>query len=104
VESRGLLSVSVRAMQGVGLQLFDGSGLRIAGLEYTDGWVGFTGTRRWFFPGTATGDSGRGILPLSGTALLDISRVGSDITVSWDGNPLAFGSSSSPIARVDLSF
>lgn len=95
---------SVRAMQGVGLQLFDGNGLRVAGLEYADGWVGFRGTQRWFFDAITTGISPRGLLPFSGTALLGISRVGSDISVSWNGNPLATGSSSSPIARVDLYY
>lgn len=95
---------SLGAMQGVGLQLFDGSGLRVAGLEYTDGWVADRGTRRWFFNAATTGNSGRGALPFSGTALLGIARVGSDVTVSWNGNPLGMGSSSSPIARVDLYF
>lgn len=94
---------SVNAMQGVGLMLYDGSGSNVAGVDYADGWVGFAGTRRWFFNGTAT-HQGHSKLALSGTAGLAISRVGSDITVSWDGGPLATGSSSAPIERVDLVF
>lgn len=94
---------SLRAMQGVGLQLFDASGLRVAGLEYVDGWVADRGTRRWFINNTS-GIAAKGSLPFNGTALLGISRVGSDITFSWNGIPFEAGSSSSPIARVDLYF
>lgn len=94
---------SVNAMQGVGIMLYDGSGANVAGVDYCDGWVGYRGTRRWFFNGNAT-NQGHSQLPLSGTAGLGISRVGSDITVSWGGAPLATGSSSAPIERVDLVF
>jgi hypothetical protein len=94
---------SVNAMQGVGIQLFDGSGANVAGLDYCDAWVGYLGTRRWFLNGTPA-NQGRDKLPLSGTASLGLSRVGSVITVSWDGTTLATGSSSSPIERVDLTF
>jgi hypothetical protein len=94
---------SVNAMQGVGIQLFDGSGANVAGVDYCDAWVGHRGTRRWFFNGSP-GNQGHSQLPLSGSASLGISRAGSAITVSWDGATLATGSSSSPIERVDLIF
>ena len=94
---------SVNAMQGVGLMLYDGSGGNVAGLDYCDGWVGYRGTRRWFFNGTPA-HQGKDQLPLNGTAALEISRVGSAVTVSWDGTPVATGSSSAPIERVDLVF
>jgi len=94
---------SVNAMQGVGIMLYNGGGGNVAGVDYCDAWVGFRGTRRWFFNGTAA-NQGKDVLALSGTAALGISRVGSDITVSWNGATLATGSSSSPIERVDLTF
>lgn len=93
----------VQAMQGVGIRLFDGTDTFIVGAEYVDGWVAFRGTRLWDFGGTRN-HSGRGLLAFSGTAALGIARVGSDIDVTWDGAVLASGTSSSPIARVDLMF
>lgn len=94
---------SVNAMQGVGLMLYDGSGGNVAGVDYADAWVGYRGTRRWFLNGTAV-HQGHSKLALSGTAGLGISRVGGDITISWDGVPLATGASLAPIERVDLVF
>jgi hypothetical protein len=93
----------VQAMQGVGIRLFDTTGTFIVGAEYVDGWVAYRGTRLWDFGGTRN-HSGRGLLAFSGTAALGIARVGSDVDVTWDGAPLASGTSSSPIGRVDLMF
>lgn len=94
---------SVNAMQGVGIHLLDDAGSIVATAEYADGWVGFAGTRLWGF-GASRQHQGPGALPLAGSARLGIGRVADAMSVTWNGTPLANGTSSTPVSQVDLVF
>jgi hypothetical protein len=96
-------SESLRPMQSVGIYLYDSIGNQISVVAYQDSWVGNRGSKyanaagNPFFPGPNT-------LPVDGTASVDISRLGNNLNVLWDGTSLVSGTSSSLLSRVDLVF
>jgi hypothetical protein len=94
---------SMRAMQYVGIGLYDSVGNQVAAAAYYDAWVLWRGAKY----AIAGGDSiypAYNTLPFDGTASVDISRLGDSINVLWDGVSLISGTSSSPLSRVDLEF
>ncbi|MEN6578706.1 MAG: hypothetical protein ABFD90_20335 [Phycisphaerales bacterium] len=94
---------SVRAMQAVGIYLYDAVSNEIASAVYYDAWVYHYGAKYAVVGGTSVHPV-YGSLPPDGTASVNISRRGDNIDVIWDGTSLIAGTASSPISRVDLGF
>jgi hypothetical protein len=114
---------SPAAMQNLFISLYDPNGNLIAEVAYNDAWVGATGA---IYGSAKTGDdyqsynyleplfapqpggnlyfSGAGVLNYNDSASIDISRIGSNITVSWDGTAIVTGVTNDPIAEVKLVF
>jgi len=90
-------------MQTVAIQLYDSAGGLIATAEYYDHWVLLRGAKyaaaggNSIFPEHST-------MPFDGTASVDISRIGDNVEVLWDGDSLVSRTSSSALSRVDLVF
>jgi len=62
------------------------------------------GSRLASITGSGYVEPGINNLALSGSASITISRVGSDITINWDGVPILTGTSAAPVRRVEISF
>lgn len=94
---------SVLPMQFVGIHLYDSVGNEIAAAQYYDGWIDLRGAKS----ATAGGHTlypTYDTLPFDGAASVDISRVGDNVDVLWDGASLVSGTSSLLLSRVDLTF
>lgn len=91
------------ALQKVLLRLMGPSGEVVAFCGYSDPWIHYSGSRYWNFGG-ATGYGAEGSEPYTGSATVAINRVGSDIEMLWNGQPLATGSNSTAIAEVQVFF
>ncbi|MHC4415400.1 MAG: hypothetical protein ACYS0G_08965 [Planctomycetota bacterium] len=93
---------SVRAMQSLFVLLRDPNGDRVVSAGFRDAWVANPGS---YYAWIAGNEYPPYVwLPLSGSALIDIDRVGELITVRWNGSVLMSGTSASPIQRVEILF
>jgi len=92
-----------QALQKVLLRLMGPAGEVVAFCGYSDPWIHYSGSRYWNFGG-ATGYGAQGSEPYAGSATVAINRVGSDIEMLWNGQPLPTGINSTAIDEVQVFF
>jgi hypothetical protein len=90
-----------RAMQVLDISLYDPDDNFVAAGAYYDGWVGKVGQTYAEIEGNYLLGSS---LKLAGTASIDISRLGSNTTISWNGSTVFSGVVSDPISKVLVTF
>ena len=93
---------SNRAMQSIYMELYDIYGNPLSQFGSVDAWVADRGGS-YASAGENNYWSGN-TLPYNGSASVDISRVGSNITVLWDEVELVSGEADNPLSRVDVRF
>ena len=92
------------ASQRLFVNIYDDQGTLLAGAGYRDHW-GLHSADRYL--GTAAGDSGVrvGELPLAGSAVFEVTRVGDTYTLIWDSIVVfSIASSADSVAEVQLEF
>jgi hypothetical protein len=112
-----------RAMQVLFISLYDPNDNLISEVSYYDAWVGSRGAEYGsakigeeydscnymepVFKFQAGGNyyySGPSYLDYSGSASIDIFRIGSNITISWNGSNMVSGVANDPISKVLVVF
>lgn len=94
---------SNKAMQSIYMELYDIYGNLLSQFGYVDAWVAHRGGS-YASAGENNYSSDSDTLPYNGSASVDISRVGSNITVLWDGIEIVSGEADNPLSRVDVRF
>jgi hypothetical protein len=92
-----------RAIQRFGIYLKDAAGNNVVCAGYNDAWQLQRGEK------TASGGgvsyaSGYNSLPLAGSTIINIVRIGNDISVSWNGQKYFTTQSSTAVTQVEISF
>jgi len=90
------------AMQDIELRL-SSNGQRVIWSTYRDHWTGTTG-EQFSGIGANTYRSNAGTLPLSGSATVEISRIGETVTISWNNSVLQTGTEASAIDALSIIF
>jgi hypothetical protein len=93
----------IDAMQWLYVRLLDANGLTVAYAGYQDAWYDSTGSRD-VSAGSSSVGSQFNSLPLSDTASVEIERVGTAITIDWNGQQIVSGISAAPVTQVQLLF
>jgi hypothetical protein len=92
---------NVRAMQVLDISLYDPDDHFVAACAYYDAWISKAGQKYAEMEDDYLLGSS---LKHAGTASIDISRLGSNTTISWNGSTLFSGVTSDPISKVLLTF
>lgn len=92
-----------KAMQRFGIYLKDAEGNNVIYASYNDAWQFQRGEK------TASGggefySSGYNSLPLAGNTIIEIVRIGNDISVSWGGQEYFTTQSSTAVTQVEIRF
>lgn len=95
---------SLKAMQRIYVQAYDLDGVQIARTGYSDSWLSANGGQHAKVRGGTEIDASPNDLGSSGTATITITRVGSNVTVSWDGEILAEGVNDEPFYTIGILF
>jgi hypothetical protein len=94
---------SLNSMQIVNISLYDTDGSLISWAGYYDPWLGSDGSKHaWAEDYWAS--SGPNSLPFSGSAFVDISRIGGNTEVFWDGVSFASSTNATPLSKVEIVF
>jgi hypothetical protein len=96
-------SNSLEAMQNLYFVLYDSSYNPVIYGGYHDAWASNKGEKSAHAGGNHY-NSGAGTLDFSGSASIDISRVGDAINIFWDDDLLVSGLDGTPISGIDLRF
>jgi hypothetical protein len=96
-------SNSVKAMQNLYFMLYDSSSNPIAYAGYHDAWASNKG-EKFAHAGDNHYNSGAGTLDFSGSASINISRVGDAMNIFWDDDLLVSGLDGTPISGIDVKF
>jgi hypothetical protein len=94
---------SVNAMQYVGIELYDTSKNLISKAGFMDAWVDSTG-QKYSTVGGLSYYSGYDSLGLSGSAVIDITRSGSEIGINFNNSTILSGTNANQLADIKLAF
>jgi hypothetical protein len=92
------------AVQSVHLQLHTIDDQLITWVAYRDIWNGQSGEQFVQIGNNNFYETGPDSLPLSGNATVTVARVGSNISIAWDGNTILTGTDDRAVEVVELSF
>ena len=94
------------AMQRVGLQLIDVTGVSVIEVWYDDPWIAHRGTRAASIDGEVTMSmrDGKDALPGLGGATIEVTRDDGVVRVRWDDEMILMGDLDVPVAEMRLVF
>lgn len=101
VNDEGILEK--RAMQGLNIHFYDTDNDIIASGGFQDRWVLWS-AEKWAYAGGNSYTSGYKVMPFSGLASIDVSRVGDNIDIFWDNELLISGLDGTPMGGIDIEF
>lgn len=97
-------SNSARAMQRLYFKLYDSHDNVVAYCGYQDPWEVSSGQKKGVYIGGENYGSGPNTLDYSGSASMDISRVGDTMAIFWDDDLLLSAVDSTPITKIGIEF
>jgi len=96
------------AIQDIRISLYDADGYLFANGGFHDPWSKYQGGKlAWISGGDSFWDGffgNTGSDRLNGTVSLDISRIGSDVNILWNGSNLVSRTYTASLSRVDVEF
>ncbi len=91
------------AMQIVSVRLLDSNDVEILGTGMVDAWGGTYGSIFWGI-GSTSGHTGSDSQPAAGVGNIVIVRENGNVSITYNGNPLASGETTGTIAKVQIAF